>query len=113
MDVWGSGRKQEESVLSRHADLREIRLAYAVMRHKATIINSFFENYNRLVANLSDEYYKQDIDLDLSTLDLNEREIDRQIQYYRRGYHRHNEIIIAFLAVRTLLEKLKHITEDL
>ena len=68
--------------LRRHEEQREARLAHALARHRATIINSFFETYKKLVANLSEEYYKQDINLDLSILDLNDHEVDTQIHYY-------------------------------
>ena len=96
-----------------HIDLREIRLASALARHKATIIDSFLENYNKLVANLSEDYYKQDIELDESILDLNDIEIQTQIQFYRKSYHRYKEIILAFLSLKTLLHNLKLIATDL
>ena len=96
-----------------HTDLREARLANALARHKATIIDSFFESYNRLVTNLSEDYYKQDIDLDESILDLSDREIHTQIQFYRKNYHRYKEVILVFLSLKTLLQNIKHITTDL
>ena len=99
--------------MQRHDELREMRLTHALMRHKATIIESFFESYNKLIANLSEEYYKYDIDTDQNILSLTDREIDNQIQYHRRNYHRYKEVTLAFMSVKSLLEKLKHITEDL
>lgn len=108
MDVCGTNK-----VLKRQDELREIRLAHALARHRATIINSFFETYNKLAANLSEDYYKQDIYLDLSILDLNDQELDTQIDYYRQNFLRYKEITLTFLSVKSLMEQIKHITRDM
>ena len=111
--VWRVEENMELKGMQCHAELREVRLANALARHKATIIDSYFENYNKLVANLSEDYYKQDIDLDESILELNHREIQTQIQFYRKNYHRYKEIVLAFLSLKTLLHNLKHMATDL
>lgn len=107
MDVCGT------KCLRRHEELKEDRLAHSLARHRATIINYFFDTYNKLVANLPEEYYKQDIDLDTSILDLNDLEVDTHIIFYRQNFHRYREVALSFLSVKSLIDSLKHITQDM
>ena len=112
MDVCGAQKRVSRTPL-RLEELREARLSHALARHKATIIDSFFETYNKLLGNLSEEYYKQDIYLDLSLLDLNDQEVDTQIEFYRQNYLRYKEISLTFLSVKTLIDRFRNITQDI
>lgn len=107
MDVCGT------KDLQRLDELKRVRLSQAIARHKATIIDSFFDTYNLLTTNLFDAYYKQDIDLDPNMSDLNEQEIDAHLAYYRQTLLRYKEVIITFLSAKTLMEKVGHIRRDL
>ena len=112
MDLCGTQKRVSRTPL-RLEELREMRVIHALARHKATIIDSFFDTYNKLMGNLSEDYYKQDIYLDLSLLDLTDQETDTQIDFYRQNYLRYKEITLTFLSVKSLIEKLRHITQDM
>ena len=94
-------------------ELKRVRLSQAIARHKAAIIGSFFDTYNSLAANLSDDYYKHHIDLDPNMLDLNDSELDAHLTYYRQTLLQYREVIITFLASKTLMEKVANIKRDL
>lgn len=107
MDVCGN------RVIRLHDTLKESRLRHAIAKHKATIINSLYESYDRLLRNLTEDYYKQDIELDVSVLNLDEEDIKTQIQYYQQDYHRCMEVEMNFIGSRNLTENLQELRRNI
>lgn len=96
-----------------HDKLRQSRLKHSIVKHKAAIISHLYETYDKLVNNLSEDYYKQDIELDVSVLNLDEDDIKTQIQYYQQEYYRCAEIELNFLLSRSLKRNLENLRAQL
>lgn len=96
-----------------HDKLRQTRLKHSIVKHKTAIIKHLYETYEKLVNNLTEDYYKQDIEMDVSVLNLDEEEINTQIQYYQQEYHRCAEIELNFLLSRSLKRNLEELRAQL
>lgn len=96
-----------------HDKLKESRVKHALAKHRATIIASLYETYNKLESNLKEGYYRQDIDLDASVFELSDEDIQTQIQYYQQEYYRCKEVELNFLSSKTLMDSIDNLRRGL
>ena len=66
-----------------------------------------------MVNNLSEIYYKEEFEMDMSVLKLDHDELLTQINYYDQEYIRCAELEINFLLSRNLKENLEELRQQL